>query len=60
MDCQHCEAKSGRAANDLTVQQWEPQFRGESWTTVESPLCPTKVSFPNLVMHLTPEKVTTS
>ena len=37
IDCQHCEAKSGRAANDLTAQQYEAKFREEIWTTAPFP-----------------------
>ncbi len=42
-NCQHHKVRSDRAANDLTCQQYEPHFRGQSWTTAESPLSPTKV-----------------
>ena len=34
---QYGEARSGRAANDLTCQRHQPEFRGESWVTSESP-----------------------
>ena len=30
MNRQQYEAKSGRAASDLTYQQYEPKFRGET------------------------------
>ena len=30
MDCQYDEAESVIAADDLTCQQYEPKFRGES------------------------------
>ena len=35
---QHYESKAGIAANDLTCQQYEPQFREESWTTATFPI----------------------
>ena len=31
VNCQCYEAKSGRAVNDLTYQQYEPKLSGESW-----------------------------
>ena len=36
VDWQYCEVKSARAPNDLTCQQLEAKFRGESWTTAQS------------------------
>ena len=44
MDWQYHEAKSGRAANDLTCLQYEPKFRGESRTTARSLLTPNRAS----------------
>ena len=44
MDWQYDEAKSGRAANDLTCLQYEPKFRGESRTTARSLLTPNRAS----------------
>ena len=41
---QYSEARSGRAANDLTCQQHEPEFRGESWTTKDGKSRQTKRS----------------
>ncbi len=34
---QYDEARSGRAANDLSNQEYEAKIRGESWTTASSP-----------------------
>jgi len=46
-ECQYDETRSVRAANDLSRKHHEAEFRGESWTTAESPLFPTQVSFSN-------------
>ena len=47
VDWQSYEAKCGRAANNLTCQQYGPKFRGESRTTGRSLLTLTEVSLSN-------------